>query len=253
LNDSENLATDNYNLIVNAIIGYNKQADPDIDDFISAPGVMIGGNGDPDSWIKYIRPSGEGLNFALQRSAGLKADIRGVMGMNEYRRGDTSQIRQTAEAVKEIRGGSDDRLQKFVNTFWSSFRRGYEIRTRLNQLVFNGNRRIFDTWGADGQPKYKDPITRQDIQGRFKYMPPFGVIVGNREDERETIMSLYQLFLKNPQDPDINWRQLKKLVLKQFPQLDAESILNAAPDACGYAGLTTGRTGRAFTTGPSRY
>ena len=220
LNDRRNQRMDNVTLILNRMWVVQNGKGVDEDELVSDAGGVVHTD-DPNAIQQLVLP--DVTSSSYQEETIIKADIQQTSGVTDFTRGMSSDAlaNDTATGISLLQEASNARFRlKIQNIEDMMLKRLGEMMVSMNNQ-FMSDETTIRIVGDEG--KEFETIKPEDIKGNFDVSVQAGsTIPGNESIMKKQVMEMYKLFAG---DPEVDQRELKKMVLKVVnPNVNFEKL-----------------------------
>jgi len=220
LNDRRNQRMDNVTLILNRMWLIKNGQNVDEDELVSDAGGVVHTD-DINAVQQLVLP--DVTSSSYQEETIIKADIQQTSGVTDFTRGMSSDAlaNDTATGISLLQEASNARFRlKIQNIEDMMLKRLGEMMVSMNNQ-FMSDETTIRIVGDEG--KSFETIKPEDIKGNFDVSVQAGsTIPGNESIMKKQVMEMYKLFAG---DPEVDQRELKKMVLKVVnPNVNFEKL-----------------------------
>jgi len=220
LNDRRNQRMDNVTLILNRMWIVQNGKGVDEDELVSDAGGVVHTD-DPNAISQLVLP--DVTSSSYQEETIIKADIQQTSGVTDFTRGMSSDAlaNDTATGISLLQEASNARFRLKIQNIEDMMlkRLGENLVSMNNQFLSDETTiRIVGDEGREFQL-----VKPEDIKGNFDVSVQAGsTIPGNETIMKKQVMEMFKLFAG---DPEVDQRELKKMVLKVVnPNVNFEKL-----------------------------
>jgi len=241
LNNRRNQRMDNVTLALNRMWKVKNGANVDEDELVSDAGGVIHTD-DINGIEPVLMPDVTGSSY--QEETLIKGDIQQTTGVSDFTRGVGSDAlaNETATGISLIQEAGSARFRlKIQNLEEMGIKPIGQMMVSMNEQ-FIDEEKVIRIVGPEGATF--ESIKPEDLKGNFDVMVQAGsTLPVNEAVRRKQVMDMFQIFAG---DPEVNQRELKRMVLESFGEKNLDKLLptiGEGQQAPGLEGLLPVDTG----------
>lgn len=233
---------DNVTLVLNRMWKVKNGSGVDEDELVSDAGGVVHTN-DMDGLESIPMP--DVTTSSYREETLIKADIQQTTGVSDFTRGVGSDSlgNDTATGISLIQEAGNSRFRLKIRNLEAGIEELGRFIISLNGQ-FMAEEKVVRILGDDGIEWLT--VRPEDLRGNFDVIVQSGsTLPSNEAVERKQTMELFNIFAG---DPEVNQRELKRMVMEAFGQKNIDKLLSPSAEA-GLLGPTSQQPAVAPTEG----